>query len=144
MFSLFERYGGRDKRAAVTAIVDITVLYRMRVLITVGSTRFDALVGAAFSRPVLNALAQKGYSDVVIQCGNSPVEEFSVRGHGVNINVWTFKPSLDEDYDAADLVIGHAGLCFLRVFSIRPKKLRGLSLQAQGPYSMYCEGANLS
>jgi beta-1,4-N-acetylglucosaminyltransferase len=89
----------------------------MRVLITVGSTRFDALVGAALSQPVLNALAQKGYSDVVVQCGNSPVDEFNptdregnVRRHGVNIDVWGFKPSLDEEYDAADLVIGHAGL----------------------------------
>ena len=91
--------------------------YSMRVLITVGSTRFDALVGAAFSQPVLNALTQKGYSDVVVQCGNSQVDGFSttdrewtVRRHGVNIDVWRFKPSLDEEYDAADLVIGHAGL----------------------------------
>ena len=90
----------------------------MRVLFTVGSTKFDALVEAAFSQPVLDALAQKGYSDVVVQCGNSQVDEFSptdrerrnVRRHGVNVDVWRFKPSLDEEYDAADLVIGHAGL----------------------------------
>ncbi|KAF8503629.1 glycosyltransferase family 1 protein [Russula emetica] len=89
----------------------------MRVLITVGSTRFDALVEAALSQPVLNALAQKGYSDVIIQCGNSQVDdafspterEQNVRRYGVNIDVWRFKPSLDEEYDAADLVIGHAG-----------------------------------
>ncbi|KAF8479346.1 glycosyltransferase family 1 protein [Russula ochroleuca] len=88
----------------------------MRVLFTVGSTRFDALVDAAFSQPVLDALTQKGYSDVVVQCGNSQVGEFSptdregnVRRHGVDIDVWRFKPSLDEEYDAADLVIGHAG-----------------------------------
>jgi beta-1,4-N-acetylglucosaminyltransferase len=94
----------------------------MRVLITVGSTRFDALVEAALSQPVLNALTQKGYSDVVVQCGNfqvdddafsriSPAErERNVRMYGVDIDVWKFKPSLDEEYDAADLVIGHAGL----------------------------------
>ena len=90
----------------------------MRVLITVGSTRFDALVGAALSQPVLNALTQKGYYDVVIQCGNSQVDdafsrterERNVRRYGVNIDVWKFKPSLEEEYDAADLVIGHAGL----------------------------------
>jgi UDP-N-acetylglucosamine transferase subunit ALG13 len=92
--------------------------YSMRVLITVGSTRFDALVEAALSQPVLNALTQKGYSEVVIQCGNSQVDdafspterERNVRMHGVNIDMWKFKPSLDEEYDAADLVIGHAGL----------------------------------
>jgi UDP-N-acetylglucosamine transferase subunit ALG13 len=98
---------------------------------------------------VLNALAQKGYSDVVVQCGNSPVDEFNptdregnVRRHGVNIDVWGFKPSLDEEYDAADLVIGHAGLRS-PMFFFFAHKLRS-QLQAQGPYSMYCEGANLS
>jgi beta-1,4-N-acetylglucosaminyltransferase len=83
----------------------------MRVLFTVGSTKFDALVEAAFSQPVLDALAQKGYSDVVVQCGNSQVDEFSPTDRERrNVDVWRFKPSLDEEYDAADLVIGHAGL----------------------------------
>jgi beta-1,4-N-acetylglucosaminyltransferase len=126
----------------------------MRVLITVGSTRFDALVEAALSQPVLNALTQKGYSDVVIQCGNSQVDDaFSpterdqnVRRYGVNIDVWKFKPSLDEEYDAADLVIGHAGLRFfysLSLVATCPMTL-GFVVQAQELYSMYCEEANLS
>jgi len=90
----------------------------MRVLVTVGSTKFDALVGAALSQPVLGALSHKGYTDLVIQRGNSQVDEFdsenvgrNVHRHGLNIDVWTFKPNLDEEYDAADLVIGHAGPC---------------------------------
>ncbi|KAH9043308.1 glycosyltransferase family 1 protein [Lactarius pseudohatsudake] len=81
----------------------------MRVLVTVGSTRFDALVETALSQP-------KGYSDVVVQCGNSRVDELgstdvegSVHKYGVDVKLWRFKPSLDEEYDAADLVIGHAG-----------------------------------
>jgi beta-1,4-N-acetylglucosaminyltransferase len=89
----------------------------MRVLVTVGSTRFDAIVETTLSQPVLNALSQKGYSDVVVQCGNSPVEELGstdveriVHMYGVDVKIWRFKPSLDEEYDAADLVIGHAGL----------------------------------
>lgn len=91
----------------------------MRVLVTVGSTKFDALVGAALSQPVLDALTQKGYTHIVIQCGNSQVDELGSRdvewnrlGQGPNIDVWKFKPSLDEEYDAADLVIGHAGLYY--------------------------------
>lgn len=128
----------------------------MRVLITVGSTRFDTLVEAALSQPVLNALRQKGYSDVVIQCGNSQVDDaFSpsergrnVRMHGVNIDVWKFKPSLDEEYDAADLVIGHAGLRSPVFFTIVGRNMPPMTLvfvvQAREPYSMYCEGANLS
>jgi beta-1,4-N-acetylglucosaminyltransferase len=123
----------------------------MRVLFTVGSTKFDALVGAAFSQPVLDALAKKGYSDVVVQCGNSQVDEFgptdrqrNVRKHGVNIDVWRFKPSLDGEYDAADLVIGHAGLRSRYVLRDTAHNLRSLFVQARGPYSMYCEGANHS
>jgi len=88
----------------------------MRVLVTVGSTKFDALVGAALSQPVLDALTQKGYSDVVVQCGNSQVDwlgptdgERNVHRHGLNISLWRFKPSLEGEYDAADLVVGHAG-----------------------------------
>jgi hypothetical protein len=90
----------------------------MRVLVTVGSTKFDALVRAALSQSVLDALFHKSYTDLVIQCGGSHVDEFdskdverSVHKNGLNIDVWRFKPSLDEAYDAADLVIGHAGLC---------------------------------
>jgi beta-1,4-N-acetylglucosaminyltransferase len=89
----------------------------MRVLVTVGSTRFDALVETALTQPVLNALSQKGYSDIVVQCGNSRVDELGttdvegiVHKYGLDVKVWRFKPSLDEEYDAANLVIGHAGL----------------------------------
>ena len=91
--------------------------YGMRVLVTVGSTKFDALVETALSQPVLNALSQKGYSDIVVQCGNSQVDELGtadvegiVHKYGLDVKVWRFKPSLDEEYDGADLVIGHAGL----------------------------------
>lgn len=88
----------------------------MRVLVTVGSTRFDALVETTLSQPVLSVLSQKSYSDVVVQCGNSRVDELGstdvegiVHKYGVDVKIWRFKPSLDEEYDAADLVIGHAG-----------------------------------
>jgi beta-1,4-N-acetylglucosaminyltransferase len=90
----------------------------MRVLVTVGSTKFEALVKAVLSQPVLGALTQKGYSDVVVQCGNTQVDELeptdlerNVHRHGLDIYMWRFKPNLDEEYDAADLVIGHAGSC---------------------------------
>jgi len=124
----------------------------MRVLVTVGSTKFDALVGAALSQPVLNALAQKGYTHLVIQCGNSKVDELGSRdvewnrhSKGLNIDVWKFKPNLDEEYDAADLVIGHAGLCsplFFWLVTMQPMTL-GI-VQARVPSSMYCGRANPS
>ncbi|KZV66512.1 glycosyltransferase family 1 protein [Peniophora sp. CONT] len=85
----------------------------MRVFVTVGSTKFDALVEAVLSQNVLEALSARRYEDVVVQCGNSRVED-AILGdarplHGARIVVYRFKPSLVQDVDVADLVISHAG-----------------------------------
>ncbi|KAI0046710.1 glycosyltransferase family 1 protein [Auriscalpium vulgare] len=85
----------------------------MRAFVTVGSTKFDALIHAALSAPVTSALGRKGYTELVVQCGNSEVEE-RVFGapyemEGLRVHVWRFKPTLEGDFDEADLVISHAG-----------------------------------
>ncbi|KAH8107101.1 glycosyltransferase 28 [Cristinia sonorae] len=89
----------------------------MHVFVTVGSTRFDNLVQRALSDAVLDVLRAKGYSKVVVQCGNSEFDSKAFkqsgdtwvrRDHG-EVEVWRFKPSLQEDYEQADLVISHAG-----------------------------------
>lgn len=87
----------------------------MRVFVTVGSTKFDALVNTVLTRLVLDAFHAKGYTDVVIQCGNSHVSELGdtdsceLNIANVSISVWRFKPSLELDVAAANLVISHAG-----------------------------------
>ncbi|TFY81700.1 hypothetical protein EWM64_g2301 [Hericium alpestre] len=88
----------------------------MRAFITVGSTKFDALVQTVLSQPVLDSLRLEGYSDIVVQCGKSHIEGFAdsetlwtFERHGVNVHMWRFKPSLEEEYNDADLVISHAG-----------------------------------
>ncbi|KDQ60751.1 glycosyltransferase family 1 protein [Jaapia argillacea MUCL 33604] len=88
----------------------------MRVLVTVGSTDFDPLVLTVIWQPVLVNLIARGYDKVIIQCGNSavdfgrPVESgLSFRKDGMDIEVWKFKPTLQEEYSRADLVISHAG-----------------------------------
>ena len=88
----------------------------MRVFVTVGSTKFDSLVQTASSQPVLDALLLKGYTSLVVQCGNSDVEDHSVdetfwtiTKNGVQAEIWRFKPSLEEEFEKADLVISHAG-----------------------------------
>ncbi|KAI0647116.1 glycosyl transferase [Trametes meyenii] len=92
---------------------------RMHIFLTVGSTRFDALVQAALSPPVQDALRARGYTSLDVQCGNSdfdisPLEQRApdrwqrVDG-ALQVNVWRFKPSLREDYERADLIISHAG-----------------------------------
>ena len=142
------RWGSKDRVPSGSSRFSPYGKYGMRVLVTVGSTRFDALVETGLSQPVLNALRQKGYSDIVVQCGNSRVDELGttdvegiVHKYGLDVKVWRFKPSLDEEYDAADLVIGHAGMSPHR-FSLFTITL--CTTQAQGRYLMCCEGASLS
>jgi beta-1,4-N-acetylglucosaminyltransferase len=91
----------------------------MRVFITVGSTKFDALVQLVLSQEVLDAFRVKGYKDIVVQCGNSRTD--ILRGNdttefendGAKIVVYRFKPSLEIDYATADLIISHAGALWL-------------------------------
>lgn len=100
----------------------------MLAFITVGSTKFDALVQAVLSQPVLPALRLRGYTSLIIQYGKSAVTLDSntsttgdstirrLQKDGVDIEMWTFKPSLDEEYDRADLVISHAGMLCVQDF----------------------------
>jgi len=90
----------------------------MHAFVTVGSTRFDALVQAVFREDVLSSLYRKGYTNLVVQCGNSTFElAFAIQSGdaqkisraGVDILFWAYKPSLQEDYEKADLIISHAG-----------------------------------
>ncbi len=92
----------------------------MHVFLTVGSTRFDALVQAALDQPVLDALNARGYRSLDVQCGNSDFDTAQLQqladdhwqrtAHTLDINVWRFKPSLKQDYERADLIISHAGI----------------------------------
>lgn len=102
---------------------------RMRAFVTVGSTRFDALVQRALSDAVVDVLLGRGYSHIVVQCGNS---EFDINGYarqgdlwtrelegGGRVEVWKFRPSLQAEFEQADLVISHAGMIFLDT-ALRP------------------------
>ena len=86
----------------------------MKVFVTVGTTKFDALIEAIFSRKVQEALISKNYHNAVIQYGKSQVLE---ENDAININnsklkvdeIFSLKPSLLKDIEEADLIIGHAG-----------------------------------
>jgi beta-1,4-N-acetylglucosaminyltransferase len=83
----------------------------MLAFVTVGSTRFDELVATALSSALQDALSRKGYTDIIIQRGNSP-DPPRQRTDGVGsvqVEIWQFKPSLQSYYERADLVISHAG-----------------------------------
>ena len=91
----------------------------MLAFVTVGSTKFDALVQAMCTDAVLDALHVKGYKHLVVQAGNSMFEHsprlheagisVRTRSHGIEQEYYKFKPSLREDYERADLVVSHAG-----------------------------------
>jgi len=90
----------------------------MLVFVTVGSTKFDALLQAAISEPVLTALHTKGFVRVVLQrgnsvldldCGASTRDSLTIRKGGLDIETWKFKPSIQDEIERADLVISHAG-----------------------------------
>ncbi|KAJ6546549.1 glycosyltransferase family 1 protein [Mycena vulgaris] len=85
----------------------------MLAFVTVGTFEFDLLVQAVLEDPVLRALQAKGYTELVVQCGNSEFElaaavardgTVRLQRHGVEIELWKFKSSLDADYARADLV----------------------------------------
>ncbi|KAI0341574.1 glycosyl transferase, partial [Trametopsis cervina] len=96
-----------------------TQLTGMLAFVTVGSTRFDGLVQRALSEAVGDSLRSKGYTQLVVQCGNSDFDASGFnragdiwtrrRKDGVVVEVWRFKPTLQKEYERADLVISHAG-----------------------------------
>lgn len=92
-----------------------------RVLVTVGSTFFDELVDSALSDIVLEALHSRGAEEIAVQCGaykgknkelagisGSSVRSWNER-HGLQIELYAFKPNLTEEFMKADLVVSHAG-----------------------------------
>lgn len=82
-----------------------------RVLVTVGATAdFDSLVEAVLEENCLQALYSKNCRTLSIQVGPSRrYQEYREERHGIAIEVWRIKPSLNEEIKAADLVISHAG-----------------------------------
>lgn len=92
------------------------------VFVTVGSTRFDVLVDRVLSEDVVVVLKQHGFTGLVVQAGSSPVNlssdfkidenAFRTSLNDVVVDVWRYKPSLKEEYEKAELVIGHAGMYY--------------------------------
>lgn len=98
---------------------------RGALLVTVGTTRFEALVAAVSSAAFVAAVKARGYSTVLVQIGKgackpaqggaAPARPEEARGGfvdaetGVRVEWFRFAPSLDEHVKSADLVVSHAG-----------------------------------
>ncbi|KAI9002874.1 glycosyl transferase [Hyaloraphidium curvatum] len=80
-----------------------------RVFATVGTTKFDGLVSAVVSSPVLSALRDLGASELVVQHGSSLWSPPPEDAAGPRVSAYAYKSDIGADMVAADLVISHAG-----------------------------------
>jgi beta-1,4-N-acetylglucosaminyltransferase len=77
--------------------------------ITVGTTEFDALIKVIDTTECLNQLRKMGFHTLIIQYGRGKYIPLPGERHGIQIISYTFKPTLKEDMEKADLIISHAG-----------------------------------
>lgn len=94
----------------------------LTAVLTVGSTRFDPLVGAALSPSALAALSSLGVTRLLAQVGNSALprdwaEGASTVPGGLVVEVVRFLGDLEAKVGEADLVVSHAGASFILAFS---------------------------
>lgn len=80
--------------------------------VTVGTTRFDALMQAMTNELVLQTLQDLGFTTLILQHGKGPAPTLPPSNGAsapLHVEMYDFKPSLAADYQRADWVIGHAG-----------------------------------
>ena len=91
------------------------------VLVTVGTTKFDALIKAIDSLSLANLLVSRGYTKLIIEAGvsdyrfenlfeqSSKVEQIHRIGNGLTVEWFEYAPTLVPYLDSASLVISHTG-----------------------------------
>lgn len=83
----------------------------MRVFVTVGTTKFDALVQALDTDASLEALTARGVTHAVLQIGHGEHVPSTSRAaaHGIELAHYRHSAQYKDDVARADLVISHAG-----------------------------------
>jgi beta-1,4-N-acetylglucosaminyltransferase len=91
----------------------------LTAFVTVGTTRFDALVAAVNDPAFEAALLGRGYTRLVVQAGAGatrapdrllpPGVTDGVTKAGLTVSWFDYAPSLAALFEAADLVVSHAG-----------------------------------
>jgi len=99
---------------------------KMRCFITVGTTKFDALIELLLEEKILLFLHSLGFRELSIQSGDYQMESclnrleyvhqvserngnLYAKSHGLNIRSRDYFPSIAQEMRNADLIIGHAG-----------------------------------
>lgn len=88
------------------------------MFVTVGTTKFDALVEAMDNDSIASQLASRGYRCLIMQIGDGAYVPHilvpkgaskSIHSSGLQVEVFKYAPNLDAHMRDADLVISHAG-----------------------------------
>eukprot|EP00871_Galdieria_phlegrea_P004262 jgi/Galph1/4837/GphlegSOOS_G3452.1 len=112
-----------------------------RVFVTVGSTKFDELIEMTNTIDCHAALALRGVQELVVQYPQTAsyvismgMEQFCLKYHNkttflyVVLDISLFKPSIEEEFRQADLIISHGGAWLITAWkgsvfeSLRAKK----------------------
>lgn len=81
------------------------------VFVTVGTTQFNALIDAINTSEVATALRHLGLRRLTVQIGSGYDHDLPNSSHykGIQIEVYSLKPTIMPDIRSADLIISHAG-----------------------------------
>ena len=79
--------------------------------VTVGTTKFEALIEALESDDVQAALVESGFGRVIVQYGQGERVPFAARAPrpGLVVESYRLKPAIRGDMETADLIVSHAG-----------------------------------
>lgn len=77
------------------------------LFVTVGSTKFDALINHILQN--LTELKRLGFERLILQTGKSKYNPELLKDTKLKIETYDYKSSILDDIKSADLVVGHAG-----------------------------------
>lgn len=104
-------------RVIPTMVSTVTPPPPKSIFVTVGSTKFDALIERILQEDTLKTIRDAGFSRLVVQCGDSVLSlDWTLSGttlernvEGLSVELWRFEPSIDARMASADVIISHAG-----------------------------------
>ena len=79
------------------------------IFVTVGSTSFHSLTALIISQPFLQLASSLHYYNITVQHGTGTMGLQLAETSDIRLESYDYKPSLQEDYERADLIISHAG-----------------------------------
>lgn len=85
------------------------------MFVTVGSTRFDELIERILRDESISQLMELGFTKMILQIGSSNYNDQRLEevrqecADSLDIELYSYKQSISEDIERADVIVGHAG-----------------------------------